>query len=364
MPCERCHPVHCENGMVCGVIIHTTAPTALDKLQPLKERLGIPMRELLPRIFLLEGEEAVLERLLSEWLENLSEVEIGETKAALLKTAQPAGQDLTTALLSLRPLNEVVVQLQSRWFHTLLSGQGLFVVFHPLVALKERRVAAYECLLRARLNGKVIRAGQLLAAAQSLGRLQQLDQLARRTAIGQGKELLAKGFALFINFTPSSIYDPKTCLRDTVALCWQLGVDLSQLVFEVIEAEQVRDMAHLKGIIAEYRQQGAKVALDDLGSGYASLRYLAELQPDFVKLDQELVRGAHGDRVRSVLLHAVAEAAHQLGISVVAEGVETADDANFCRDIGADLAQGYFFARPASPPPSLSDEAQRWLANL
>jgi len=139
---------------------------------------------------------------------------------------------------------------------------------------------------------------------------------------------------------------------------------MSRLVFEMIEAEQVRDMAHLKGIIAEYRRQGAKVALDDLGSGYASLRYLAELQPDFVKLDQELVRGAHGDRVRSVLLHAVAEAAHQLGISVVAEGVETADDANFCRDIGADLAQGYFFARPASPPPSLSDEAQRWLANL
>ncbi|MFA0767249.1 MAG: hypothetical protein OXFUSZZB_000577 [Candidatus Fervidibacter sp.] len=364
MPCERCHPVHCENGMVCGVIIHTTAPTALDKLQPLKERLGIPMRELLPRIFLLEGEEAVLERLLSEWQENLSEVEIGETKAALLKTAQPAGQDLTTALLSLRPLNEVVVQLQSLWFHSLLSGQGLFVVFHPLVALEERRVAAYECLLRARLNSKVIGAGQLLAAARSLGRLHQLDQLARRTAIGQGKELLAKGFDLFINFAPNSIYDPKTCLRDTVALCQQLGVDLSQLVFEVIEAEQVRDMAHLKGIIAEYRRQGAKVALDDLGSGYASLRYLAELQPDFVKLDQELVRGAHGDRVRSVLLQAVAEAAHQLGIGVVAEGVETADDANFCRDIGVDLAQGYFFARPASPPPSLSDEAQRWLANL
>jgi EAL domain-containing protein (putative c-di-GMP-specific phosphodiesterase class I) len=90
----------------------------------------------------------------------------------------------------------------------------------------------------------------------------------------------------------------------------------------------------------------------------------AELQPDFVKLDRELVQGAYGDRVQSVLLCAIADAAHQLGIGVVAEGVETADDANFCRDIGADLAQGYFFARPASPPPSLSDEAQRWLANL
>lgn len=364
MPCERCHPVHCENGMVCGVIIHTTAPTALDKLQLLKEHLDITVRELLPRIFLLEGDEAIWERLLSEWRENLSDVEISETKAALLKTAQPAGQDLTTALLSLRPLSEVVVQLQSRWFHTLLSGQGLFVVFHPLVALEERRIVAYECLLRARLDGKIIGAGQLLAAAQSLGRLHQLDQLARRTPIGQGRELLAKGFALFINFTPNSIYDPKTCLRDTVALCRQSGVDLSRLVFEVIEAEQVRDMAHLKGIIAEYRQQGAKVALDDLGSGYASLRYLAELRPDFVKLDQELVRGAYGDRVRSVLLSAITDAAHQLGISVVAEGVETVDDAAFCRDIGADLVQGYFFARPASPPPTLSDEAQRWLANL
>jgi len=99
------------------------------------------------------------------------------------------------------------------------------------------------------------------------------------------------------------------------------------------------------------------VALDDLGSGYSSILHLADLRPDYVKLDQGLVRGAHADQVRAVLLKAITDAAHELGIHVVAEGVETEQDLRFCWDIKADLIQGYYVARPAQQPPPASPEA-------
>jgi EAL domain-containing protein (putative c-di-GMP-specific phosphodiesterase class I) len=111
----------------------------------------------------------------------------------------------------------------------------------------------------------------------------------------------------------------------------------------------------------DYRAEGAKIALDDLGSGYSSILHLADLRPDYVKLDQRLVRGAYGDHLRSVLLNAITEAAHKLEIRVVAEGVETEDDLKFCFEIGADLAQGYFLARPAEVPLPVSSEAMQIL---
>jgi len=111
----------------------------------------------------------------------------------------------------------------------------------------------------------------------------------------------------------------------------------------------------------DYRAEGAKIALDDLGSGYSSILHLADLRPDYVKLDQRLVRDAYGDHLRSVLLKAITEAAHKLEICVVAEGVETEDDLKFCLEIGADLAQGYFLARPAEVPLPVSSEAMRIL---
>jgi EAL domain-containing protein (putative c-di-GMP-specific phosphodiesterase class I) len=90
--------------------------------------------------------------------------------------------------------------------------------------------------------------------------------------------------------------------------------------------------------------------------------HLAELRPDYVKLDGGLVRNASRDRVRGVLLRALAEAAHALEIQVVAEGVETAEDLAFCREIGADLVQGYYLARPASAPEVPAAALQRLAA--
>jgi EAL domain-containing protein (putative c-di-GMP-specific phosphodiesterase class I) len=190
----------------------------------------------------------------------------------------------------------------------------------------------------------------------------ELETAAWRSAIQRGKSL-AKDHLLFVNLTPSSVTDLKFGLKEAMDTCKQHGVPFDHLVFEVTEGEHVGDIKHLERTIASFRAEGAKVALDDLGSGYSGILHLADLLPDYVKLDQGLVQGAHGDYVRSVLLKGITEASHNLGIQVIAEGIETENDLKFCIAIDADLVQGYYLARPAESPKPVSAESLQTLAD-
>ena len=129
------------------------------------------------------------------------------------------------------------------------------------------------------------------------------------------------------------------------------GIPSERIVFEVTESDEIKDAAHLKNILDFYRKSGFRVALDDLGSGYASLNQMAELRPDFVKLDIGLVKDVDHDPYRASIARKLIELAHDLGVTVVAEGVETGGQWRWLADHGADYAQGYLFAKPGSPPP-------------
>jgi len=115
----------------------------------------------------------------------------------------------------------------------------------------------------------------------------------------------------------------------------------------VVESEHIADRSHLLDILAYYRAEGFRVALDDLGSGYSSLNLLAALRPDFVKLDMELAREVAVDPLRRSLVEALVRTAHEYGIQVIAEGVETVESARVLAGLGIRLLQGYLFGRPA-----------------
>jgi diguanylate cyclase (GGDEF)-like protein/PAS domain S-box-containing protein len=161
---------------------------------------------------------------------------------------------------------------------------------------------------------------------------------------------LADDQILFVNFTPTAIYDPEVCLRTTWAIARRLGLSIERICFEVVETEEFPDLAFLARILDEYRAQGAMVALDDLGAGHSSLSYLETLRPDVVKLDRELIAGLAEDAPRQRLLGAMIDYAHELDIRVVAEGIETEDDLAATRALGADLGQGWYLGRPAAEP--------------
>ena len=136
------------------------------------------------------------------------------------------------------------------------------------------------------------------------------------------------------------------------------GLRPDRVVFEVTEADRITDLKHLKSVLDFYRDAGFKVALDDLGSGYSSLNLVHQLRPDIVKLDMELVRDVHKDEYKAIIAQKILELTQHLGITTVAEGVETREELAWVREHGADFVQGYLIAKPAATPvtntPSIS----------
>jgi EAL domain-containing protein (putative c-di-GMP-specific phosphodiesterase class I) len=347
-----------------AVLFYSPEPIVFSKLKGVLHLHQLGYSESSPNTVLVAAEANLLAQAIRQWRESLSSMECTEVRGALFDSRTPSAEELARAPMHLEELDHVLARMHTRWLVKLLAANSLSVVFQPLVSLATKSCVACECLVRGDQEGASVGAESLLSTARVLGMSHELDHAAWRAALKQGRSLMQNGLALFLNFTPSSVYNPKFDVKKTKAMCHEMRVDISQLVFEVTEAEKVHDLDFLKSIMQEYRAEGAKLALDDLGSGYSSILHLADLRPDYVKLDQRLVRDAHGDRLRSVLLKAITEAAHELDICVVAEGVETEDDLKFCVEIGADLAQGYFLARPAEVPLPVSSEATRVLAQL
>ncbi|MBB5234018.1 EAL domain-containing protein [Deinococcus budaensis] len=258
----------------------------------------------------------------------------------------------------LAPLEVWVRRLGSAWFAAASTG-GLHFHLQPVVALASGQVYGYEALVRAHGEGGLIGAGPLLEAAAAHGQARAFDALARRGAIRQVYPRLQPGEVLFINFAPGVVYNPDICLRTTFETCQEVGADFSRLLFEVTESEAFPDLRLLRSILERYRAQGAQVALDDLGAGHTSLTYLSELRPDIVKLDRALVRGLHGADPRVPLITALVRYAHDLGIRVVSEGIETPGELELVRQLGSDYAQGYLLGRPAPQPLGVAEAAAR-----
>ena len=152
---------------------------------------------------------------------------------------------------------------------------------------------------------------------------------------------------LSINFLPNAVYEPEACIQATLDVSARVGWPTERIVFEITETERVRDRQHLRSIIDAYRAMGFATALDDFGNGYANLDLLTDLTPDRLKVDRELITGCDGDRRRQVLLEAVKRLADELDIRLIAEGVETREEALWLAHAGINHQQGYFHARPA-----------------
>ena len=223
--------------------------------------------------------------------------------------------------------------------------------YQPIVDVASSQPVAYEALLRLTDADGPVAPGPLFAAAATGGWAQALDQVARCTAI-EGAAGWLRRARLFVNFVPSSIYDPAVCLRTTEEAASRAGVSMDQLTFEVIETESIRDIPHLRSIFRRYHEMGAQVALDDVGAGHASLDVAEELRPDVIKLDGRIVRAAvHDDRALAFVERAVAFArTGDPPVTVLAEGVEDAEQLALVRDAGVDLVQGWHLGRPGPAP--------------
>jgi len=228
-------------------------------------------------------------------------------------------------------------------------GGYLTAAYQPIVDAQTLDVFGYESLLRTAPGAPLTSVAEIFRIARAADLLPQTDLSARKTAIACSGGI-GPSARLFINFVPSSIYDPKSCLRTTIAALDEAGIAHERVIFEVVESEQIEDSGYLVDILGAYRNAGFKVALDDLGSGFASLNLLHELRPDFVKLDIALVRDIDSDPFKAMLGAKLIEASRRLGMTVIAEGIESAAEFDWLRQNGAHLLQGFYLAKPAPVP--------------
>ncbi|BCM92677.1 putative cyclic di-GMP phosphodiesterase PdeG [Abditibacteriota bacterium] len=305
----------------------------------------------------IEVDKGQLPLLLSPLVALLSSPEQRDTHAIYHFAGQlPQIQDY----FEVESLPDFVEQVRATWLIEILRAQSIYSVFQPIVRCDEEAIVskappifAYECLMRGQHNGSTIAPGAMIDMARAADLIFQLDLAARRAAIlGAGHNKIAQ--KVFINFSPNSIYDPWHCLRSTVNTVDEVGLRRDQVVFEITEADRLPEIKHLKRLVQFYREEGFEVALDDVGSGYSSLNVLVALRPDYVKLDMELIRDVDSDTNKAIVAGKLLETVQELGLSTVAEGVERPEELNWICAHGADFAQGYLFAKPATPPPSLS----------
>ncbi len=261
------------------------------------------------------------------------------------------GQQLDFAAFSrTKSLKKWFFLLNNREFLDIFENNSLTTWFQPIVSLPGHEIVAYECLSRGvKPDGSLMPPYLLFKLAEENDLLFYLDRLCRENALKTAavKKISAD---IFINFVPTSIYVPETCLQSTLHWAQQLEYDPSRVVFEVVETHQVADLPHLRGILDYYRQQGFRTALDDIGSGHTNLVTLAALGADVIKVDMEIIRGIDADPVKQSIFGALAGIAKENGIKVLAEGVETCEELAYVKQNGAELAQGYLFAKPSPEP--------------
>ena len=281
----------------------------------------------------------------------MSEPELAAAAAVFL---EGGGVPDIGTLLDARPLAVWTARAEHDWLLRVIEREQVQIHYQPIVqAQASEQVYGYECLLRGYADdGTQISPGRLFRTAEVADLEFHLDRMARVAAIRESHRLGVRA-NLFINFRPTAIYDPEFCLRTTVGAVEKLGIDPEQVVFEVVESEAISDHAHLRHIVDEYRQGGFRIALDDLGAGYGSLNLLKDLEPDFIKLDRDLVRNVHHNPAQGTIVEAILSMARNLGVTSIGEGVEEAEEVQWLREAGADLLQGFYFARPAHPPPAL-----------
>lgn len=218
------------------------------------------------------------------------------------------------------------------------------MAFQPIVDVAAERIWGYEALVRG-LDGQG--AGSVLATVTEANRY-VFDQACRVKAIElAGTRLPASSTAhLSINFMPNAVYEPRACIRATLAAASRMQFDPRRLMFEFTENERMPDVAHVANIVSEYKRMGFMTALDDFGAGYAGLGLLARFQPDLIKIDMDLLRGIDGSSARQAIIAGIVGIASALDITVLAEGVETELELRALRAAGISLFQGYYFAKP------------------
>jgi EAL domain-containing protein (putative c-di-GMP-specific phosphodiesterase class I)/ActR/RegA family two-component response regulator len=218
--------------------------------------------------------------------------------------------------------------------------EQLWMAFQPVVNIRDRTVFGYEALMRS-TEPTLNRADLLLLAAERLGRVHELGRRVRRL-VAESAARAPEGALLFVNLHSVDLND-----EDLLAPNAALSAHARRIILEITERSALDRVHDVRGSIAALRELGYRIAIDDLGAGYAGLSSFGQLEPDIAKLDMSLIRSIDASqRKQSIVRSMIEVCTAELGTMVVCEGVESEAERDTLVGLGADLLQGYLFGRP------------------
>jgi len=225
----------------------------------------------------------------------------------------------------------------------------LHAVFQPIVRSVSGVIEGYEGLIRGPAGGALHSPAALFSAARAAGRLAELE-MAALDVVTRTFALHGLPGSLFVNVSASVLATHARDMRAAGRRLKSLGLGADRLVIELTEGDRIGDLRQMRGLVDELRSLGFRIALDDLGEGFASLKVWKEIAPDIVKIDRHFIDGVDRDPWKRQFLRAMQDIGHAANTRLVAEGIETVEEFRVVQDLKIALAQGYFIARPAPDP--------------
>lgn len=221
----------------------------------------------------------------------------------------------------------------------------IWLAYQPIVRASDRSLFGYEALMRSDVPA-LPHVGAVIDAAERLSRTDEIGRRVRELAPAPYRDIEGDSL-LFVNLHPQDLLDDELYSSDS-----PLGRFAPRVVLEVTERASLDKVEGLERRVAMLRAAGFRLAVDDLGAGYAGLSSLVTLEPEFVKIDMSLVRDVDASPKKQRLIRSITEACHDMGATVIAEGIETVGERDAILALGCDYLQGYFLGRPGRPFPS------------
>ncbi|MCM2358196.1 MAG: EAL domain-containing protein [Geobacteraceae bacterium] len=235
---------------------------------------------------------------------------------------------------------------------SLLASDSLTSHLQPIFSARSGKVFGYEALLRIEGDNPFGSIADIFRRAIATGCISALDTRCLETAVMTAHRfaLHEEPVALFINVCPETLMNPCISFEGIDRLVELLGFRKEQIILEITEESVISNYEFFRESLAGFRRKGYKVAIDDFGAGYCGLKMLSTIEPDFVKIDRHFISGIDRALVKFNLVDAIAMACHRIGIRVVGEGVERAEELRSLMNTGIELFQGHLLGIPSCEP--------------
>ena len=234
----------------------------------------------------------------------------------------------------------------------IIKENALHTYFQPIVDIQTMQTMGFEALNRPEPSQLFSSVDQFYEFVGQTDCVFLFECFCRNLSLQRFKErlhgdLINRGFLVFLNIHPNVLLDKKYHSGETLQLLKELGIKPQQVVFELTERSAVIDFVEFERVLSHYRSQGYRIAVDDVGSGYNSLKTLIYLKPEFIKLDRSLIQFIDQNSEQQQLVSLLMGYAEKVETKIIAEGIERQEELEYLHKIGIHYAQGYAIGKPA-----------------